>query len=187
MRTPTLDCQLTLSLPLSLSFFGKKDIRCLNICVIYWISFPDSYSSSPSRFAYSHGLVELWEIWPVDTCWPIQIDPHRRIWMEYCGECGCDWSEASWISRNRKWQPPVIMTYMNVCVPSAGEKPFICFHCSRAFADRSNLRAHLQTHSEVKKYQCASCFKTFSRITLLAKHQEVGCPLSWQPVTINLL
>ncbi|KAM7385021.1 hypothetical protein PAMP_001120 [Pampus punctatissimus] len=58
------------------------------------------------------------------------------------------------------------------------EKPFSCLHCSRAFADRSNLRAHLQTHSEVKKYQCASCFKTFSRISLLAKHQEAGCPLS---------
>lgn len=69
----------------------------------------------------------------------------------------------------------------------AGEKPFSCLHCSRAFADRSNLRAHLQTHSEVKKYQCVSCFKTFSRISLLAKHQEAGCPLSWQPVNINPL
>ncbi|KAG1924903.1 zinc finger protein SNAI3 [Pimephales promelas] len=56
-----------------------------------------------------------------------------------------------------------------------GEKPFSCPHCSRAFADRSNLRAHLQTHSEIKRYQCRSCFKTFSRISLLSKHEEVGC------------
>lgn len=65
-----------------------------------------------------------------------------------------------------------------VCFTPAGEKPFSCFHCSRAFADRSNLRAHLQTHSEMKRYQCACCPKTFSRISLLAKHQEAGCPVS---------
>lgn len=76
--------------------------------------------------------------------------------------------------------PSVWLTWIPVC--SVGEKPFSCLHCSRAFADRSNLRAHLQTHSEVKKYQCASCFKTFSRISLLAKHQEAGCPLSWKPL-----
>jgi hypothetical protein len=58
---------------------------------------------------------------------------------------------------------------------SPGEKPFSCSHCSRAFADRSNLRAHLQTHSDVKKYQCQACARTFSRMSLLHKHQESGC------------
>lgn len=58
---------------------------------------------------------------------------------------------------------------------SPGEKPFSCPHCNRAFADRSNLRAHLQTHSDVKKYQCKSCSKTFSRMSLLHKHEESGC------------
>ncbi|XP_028925427.1 zinc finger protein SNAI2 isoform X2 [Ornithorhynchus anatinus] len=55
------------------------------------------------------------------------------------------------------------------------EKPFSCPHCNRAFADRSNLRAHLQTHSDVKKYQCKNCSKTFSRMSLLHKHEESGC------------
>lgn len=52
---------------------------------------------------------------------------------------------------------------------------FRCAHCGRAFADRSNLRAHLQTHSEVKKYRCKNCQKTFSRISLLSKHESNGC------------
>ncbi|KAH0619687.1 hypothetical protein JD844_000598 [Phrynosoma platyrhinos] len=46
---------------------------------------------------------------------------------------------------------------------------------NRAFADRSNLRAHLQTHSEIKKYQCHSCLKTFSRMSLLLRHEEAAC------------
>lgn len=52
---------------------------------------------------------------------------------------------------------------------------FRCAHCGRAFADRSNLRAHLQTHSEIKKYKCNSCQKSFSRMSLLCKHETNGC------------
>lgn len=79
----------------------------------------------------------------------------------------------------------VISTQICLCTPSdsvfflisplTGEKPFSCPHCNRAFADRSNLRAHLQTHSDVKKYQCKNCSKTFSRMSLLHKHEESGC------------
>lgn len=68
--------------------------------------------------------------------------------------------------------------------PLTGEKPFSCPHCNRAFADRSNLRAHLQTHSDVKKYQCKNCSKTFSRMSLLHKHEESGCCVAhWTGMT----
>jgi uncharacterized Zn-finger protein len=58
-----------------------------------------------------------------------------------------------------------------------GERPFQCPNerCRRSFADRSNLRAHLQTHVDVKKYACGWCPKTFSRVSLLAKHKRTCC------------
>jgi uncharacterized Zn-finger protein len=34
----------------------------------------------------------------------------------------------------------------------------------------------LQTHSDVKKYSCTTCSKTFSRMSLLTKHNDSGCP-----------
>ncbi|TWW78057.1 hypothetical protein D4764_11G0001780 [Takifugu flavidus] len=71
------------------------------------------------------------------------------------------------MSLTDSWDPVVIEAILQV-LPNQ----------NRAFADRSNLRAHLQTHSEMKRYQCACCLKTFSRISLLAKHQEAGCPVS---------
>lgn len=70
---------------------------------------------------------------------------------------------------------PRIVTHLPSPLPPPGEKPYACSHCSRAFADRSNLRAHLQTHSDTKKYQCKSCAKTFSRMSLLVRHEESGC------------
>lgn len=71
--------------------------------------------------------------------------------------------------------------------PLTGEKPFSCPHCNRAFADRSNLRAHLQTHSDVKKYQCKNCSKTFSRMSLLHKHEESGCCVAhWTGILFHL-
>jgi len=57
--------------------------------------------------------------------------------------------------------------------------PCRCPQCGRAFADRSNLRAHLQTHAAAKRYQCAACRRSFSRLSLLLRHEHhsaaAGC------------
>lgn len=44
-----------------------------------------------------------------------------------------------------------------------------------AFADRSNLRAHMQTHSAEKCFECQRCHKTFALKSYLNKHLESSC------------
>lgn len=49
------------------------------------------------------------------------------------------------------------------------ESPHKCPVCSRSFNQRSNLKTHLLTHTDIKPYHC-SCGKVFRRNCDLRRH-----------------
>lgn len=50
------------------------------------------------------------------------------------------------------------------------ESPHKCPVCNRSFNQRSNLKTHLLTHTDIKPYNCTSCGKVFRRNCDLRRH-----------------
>lgn len=50
------------------------------------------------------------------------------------------------------------------------QSPHKCPVCSRAFNQRSNLKTHLLTHTDLKPYECTNCGKVFRRNCDLRRH-----------------
>ena len=49
-----------------------------------------------------------------------------------------------------------------------GEKPFKCDACSKTFARRDSLQAHVRTHT--KPFTCGKCGRSFARPDSLVAH-----------------
>jgi len=52
----------------------------------------------------------------------------------------------------------------------AGEKPFVCSECSRAFNQKNALETHLKKHRGERPYQCSYCSVAFTQKGNLNTH-----------------
>ena len=67
----------------------------------------------------------------------------------------------------------------------AGEKPFKCKHCPKAFAHMSSLKVHINsTHTGVKPFKCQVCYLTDTNKPVLVK-SLINQTEPWEPSNSN--
>ncbi|CAB0012371.1 unnamed protein product [Nesidiocoris tenuis] len=94
-----------------------------------------------------------------------QISPSKIQW-KINSSISRNWPKSPWRpvnwKRRRKNQSDDNLVFLPPLSP-------------QAFADRSNLRAHVQTHSSKKPHTCERCGKSFALKSYLYKHEESSC------------
>ena len=56
---------------------------------------------------------------------------------------------------------------------NAGERPFVCYQCSKTFVSRGSLNTHLRTHEGGRMYQCGDCQMMFTTAGSVRRHMAV--------------
>ena len=56
---------------------------------------------------------------------------------------------------------------------NTGERPFVCYQCSKTFVSRGSLNSHLRTHEGTRLYQCGDCQMMFTTAGSVRRHMAV--------------
>ncbi|XP_064600885.1 protein glass-like [Liolophura sinensis] len=65
-----------------------------------------------------------------------------------------------------------------------GEKPYVCSVCARAFADYSTWRKHIRLHTGEKPYVCNVCGKGFAQSGNMIRHRDIHGKRTSAPTVI---